>query len=219
MRGVQRIECDPRPRVVEMDMHNNVKADKAATIKRRINPPRLSMGFSNGQGGQLLGKSKEITTVLQISLPGNFPRGRRENISGLRIQTAAKGVNGFVKSMRRQMESQPECEALGDFHHRRRGGRQMSFYSSSRGSLINLPGHTVECFVRAFFGVRATTPLEQFHHFRLIFSYCLPARSQSGCSSASVLIKRLPGNDPSLLLGDRRAHRYFHSPCSTKAAQ
>jgi hypothetical protein len=97
--------------------------------------------------------------VFQISLPGNFPWGRQENIAGLRIQTAAKGVNGFVKSMRRKTESQPECEALGDFHHARRGGRQISFYSSGRGSLTNLSGHLVECLVRAFFGVRATTPL------------------------------------------------------------
>ena len=64
-------------------------------------PPQLSMGFPNGQVGQLLREVKGITTVLQMSLPGSFPRGRRENIAALRIQTAAKGVNGFVKSMRR----------------------------------------------------------------------------------------------------------------------
>jgi len=41
----------------------------------------------------------------------------------------------------------------------------MLFNSSSRGLLINLPGHTVECFVRAFFNLGATTLLEQFHQF------------------------------------------------------
>ena len=39
------MERNPRPPGVEMDMHNNIKSDKAATLKRRINPPRLSMGF------------------------------------------------------------------------------------------------------------------------------------------------------------------------------
>jgi len=213
------MEHNPRPFGVEMDMHNNIKADKAATIKRRINPPRLSMGFSNGQVGQLLRKSRGITTVLQISLPGSFPRGRRENIAGLRIQTAAKGVNGFVKSMRQLCESQPECEAPGVFHHARRGGCQISFNSSSRGSLINLPGHTVECFVRAFFSLGATTPLEKFHHFCLIFSYCLLARSLSGCSPASILSNASRVMTQPFLFGDRSAHRYFHSPCRTKAAQ
>jgi hypothetical protein len=95
------MERNPRPWGVEMDMYNNIKADKAATLKRRINPPRLSMGFSNGQVGQLLRKSWGITIVLQISLPGSLPWGRREDIAGLRIQTAVKCVNGFVKSMRR----------------------------------------------------------------------------------------------------------------------
>jgi hypothetical protein len=37
---------------------------------------------------------------LQISLCGNFPQGQRESIARLRIQTAAKGVNDFVKAMR-----------------------------------------------------------------------------------------------------------------------
>jgi hypothetical protein len=69
MRGIQRMERNPRSCVVEMDMYNNIKVDMAATIKRRINPPRLSMGFSNGRVGQLLRKSRGITTVLQISLP------------------------------------------------------------------------------------------------------------------------------------------------------
>jgi hypothetical protein len=112
-----------------MDMHNNIQADKAATIKRRINHPHLFMGFLNGQEDQLLRKSGGITTLLQISLPGSFPRGRRENIARLRIQIAAKGVNGFVKAMRRKTGSQPECESLRYFHRPRRSGRQMSFYS------------------------------------------------------------------------------------------
>jgi hypothetical protein len=113
-----------------MDMHNNIKAEKAATIKRRINPPHLSMGFPDGQADQLLRKSRGIRTVLQISLPGSFPRGRRESIAALRIQIAAKGVNGFVKAMRRKLESQPDCEARRDFLRARRDGCQMSFYSS-----------------------------------------------------------------------------------------
>jgi hypothetical protein len=58
-----------------MDTHSNIKVDKAAITKRRINPPHISMGFSNGQVGLLLRKSRGITTVLQISLPGSFPRG------------------------------------------------------------------------------------------------------------------------------------------------
>jgi hypothetical protein len=48
----------------------------------------------------------------------------------LRIQTAAQGVNVFVKTMRRQTESQLESEAQGNFHPKRRSDRQMSFYSS-----------------------------------------------------------------------------------------
>jgi hypothetical protein len=50
----------------------------------------------------------------------------------MRIQTAAKGVNGFAKTMRRQTESQPEREAQGNFHPERRNDRQMSFYSSGQ---------------------------------------------------------------------------------------
>jgi hypothetical protein len=129
-RGVLGIECNPRLWRVERGAQSNIKADKAATIKRRIYHPHLSMGFSNCQIDQLLRKSRGILTVLQISLPGSFPQGRRENIAGLRIQTAAKGVNGFVKVMRRQAESRPECEEQGDFHPARREGRQVSVYSS-----------------------------------------------------------------------------------------
>jgi hypothetical protein len=58
-----------------------------------------------------------------------FLAGPAENIARPRIQTAAMGVNRIVKAMRRQTESQPECKSQGDFHHERRGGRQMSFYS------------------------------------------------------------------------------------------
>jgi hypothetical protein len=65
--------------------------------------------------------------VLQISLFWSFPRGQREDIAWLRIQTAAKGVNGFVKAMRRQTESQPECETQGDFHPARREIRLIYF--------------------------------------------------------------------------------------------
>jgi|SRR5215470_340249 len=91
-----------------MDTHSNIKADRAATIKRRIYPPHLSMGFSNGQAGQLLRKSRGILIVLQISLPGSFPQGRREDIARLRIQIAAEGVNSFVKAMRWKTASRPE---------------------------------------------------------------------------------------------------------------
>jgi hypothetical protein len=43
MRGVRRIECNPRPCGVEIDVHSSIKADKAAIIKRRIYPPHLSL--------------------------------------------------------------------------------------------------------------------------------------------------------------------------------
>jgi hypothetical protein len=56
------------------------------------------MGFSKGQAGQLLRKSRGILTVLRISLLGSFPQGRRDIIAKLRIQTAAEGVNGFGKA-------------------------------------------------------------------------------------------------------------------------
>jgi hypothetical protein len=87
-----------------MDTHSNIKADRAAITKRCIYPPHQSMRFSNGQAGKLLRKSRGILTVLQFSLPGSFPQGRRENIAELRIQTADKGVNGFGKAIRRQTE-------------------------------------------------------------------------------------------------------------------
>jgi hypothetical protein len=76
--------------------HSNIKADKAAIIVGNIYHPHLCMGFSNGQAGQLLRKSRGISTVLRISLLGSFTRGRREAIARLRIQTAAEGVNGFI---------------------------------------------------------------------------------------------------------------------------
>src|SRR5262245_52599386 len=112
MRGVQRFECKPQPWGVEMGVHSNIKADRAAITRRRIYPPHLSIGFSNGHAGQLLRKSRGILTVLQLSLLGSFPQGRREDIAGLRIQIAAKGVNSFGKSMRRQTASQPESEQI-----------------------------------------------------------------------------------------------------------
>jgi hypothetical protein len=34
----------------------------------------------------------------------SVPQGRRDQISGLRIQIAVKGVNGFVKAMEWKME-------------------------------------------------------------------------------------------------------------------
>src|SRR5262249_5743492 len=113
MRGVQRIERNPRLWGVESGAYSNIKADKAATIKRRIYP--LCMGLSNGHGGQQLRKSRGILSVMQISSLGSFPRGRREDIAALRIQTAAKDVNGFGKAIRRQTESRQECETQGDF--------------------------------------------------------------------------------------------------------
>jgi hypothetical protein len=61
-----------------MGTHSDIKVDKAAIIVGSIYHPHLSMGFSNGQVGQLLRKSREILTALQISLLGSFPRGRRE---------------------------------------------------------------------------------------------------------------------------------------------
>jgi hypothetical protein len=57
-------------------------------------------------------------------LYSSVPQGRRENTAWLRIQTAAKGVNGFVKAMRRKTASRPECETQDDFHSARRGGCQ-----------------------------------------------------------------------------------------------
>jgi len=41
----------------ERGTHSNIEADRAAITRRRIYPPHLSMGFSNGQAGQLLRKS------------------------------------------------------------------------------------------------------------------------------------------------------------------
>src|SRR5262245_44727275 len=63
IRGVQRIEFNPRPCGVEMDTHCNIKTDKAAIIKRRIYPPNLSRG---------------ILIVLLISMFDSFPRGTWE---------------------------------------------------------------------------------------------------------------------------------------------
>jgi hypothetical protein len=68
MSVVQPIECNPQPCGVEMGVHSNIKADKAAITKRRIYPPHLSMEFSNGQAGQLLSTSRGILIVSQMSL-------------------------------------------------------------------------------------------------------------------------------------------------------
>jgi hypothetical protein len=102
-----------------MGANSNIKADKAAIPKRRIYSPHLPMEFSSGQAGKLLRKSRGILTVLQISLPESFPRGWREEIARWRIQTAVKGVNGFVKAMRWKKESQSKCKIHGDFHSAR----------------------------------------------------------------------------------------------------
>jgi hypothetical protein len=74
----------------------NIKADKAAITKRRIYPPHLSLGFSNGQVGQLLRKSRGMLTVCRFRCFGALPQGWREAIARVRIQTAAEGVNGFA---------------------------------------------------------------------------------------------------------------------------
>jgi hypothetical protein len=37
---------------------------------------------------------------LKVSICGRFPQGRRESMARLRVQTAAEGVNGFVKAIR-----------------------------------------------------------------------------------------------------------------------
>jgi hypothetical protein len=47
MREVQRIECNPRPCGVEIDMHSSIKADRAAIIKRRIYPPHISLKWDS----------------------------------------------------------------------------------------------------------------------------------------------------------------------------
>jgi hypothetical protein len=52
-----------------------------------------------------------------------FPTGPAGNIAKLRIQTAAKSVNGFGKAMHCKTESQPEWETQGDFHPARRDSR------------------------------------------------------------------------------------------------
>ena len=54
-----------------------------------------------------------------------FPAGAAGNVVAQRIQTAAKGVNGFVKEMRRKTDSQTECETEDDLHSARRDGRQI----------------------------------------------------------------------------------------------
>ena len=65
-----------------MDMHNNIKAEKAATIKLRINPPHLSMGFPNGQVGQLLRKSMGDYDCVANIVAWKFPMGSTGKYSG-----------------------------------------------------------------------------------------------------------------------------------------
>jgi hypothetical protein len=65
-------------------------------ISKRIRRQSLNDAFI-----LLIPLSRGILIVLPISLFEEFSaRGRRENITGLRIQTAAKGVNDFVIAMR-----------------------------------------------------------------------------------------------------------------------
>jgi hypothetical protein len=52
----------------------------------------------NGTFILLISLSGGILIVLQISLFESFPQGLRENTARTRVQTAAKGVNGFVKA-------------------------------------------------------------------------------------------------------------------------
>ena len=42
----------------------------------------------------------------------SVPQGRRDQIAGLRIQIAVKGVNGFVIAMKWKIESQSEYEHM-----------------------------------------------------------------------------------------------------------
>jgi hypothetical protein len=74
-----------------MHTHSNIKVDKAAIVKQRIYPPPLSQ-----EEFRLFCKSR---CILQISLIEGFPQGRREGVLAPRIQTAAQGVNDFVKAM------------------------------------------------------------------------------------------------------------------------
>jgi hypothetical protein len=87
MRGAQPIECNPQPWGFEKGAHSNIKADKAAIVKRRIYLPHTSL-------------KRDFLLFCQFRCLKSSPHGRRENIAGLRIQTAAKGVNDFVKAMR-----------------------------------------------------------------------------------------------------------------------
>src|SRR5262249_44057892 len=87
-------------------------------ISKRIRRQSLNSAFI-----LLISLSRGILIILEISLFEGFPQGVAGNYSELRIQTAAKGVNGFAKAIRRQTESQPECETQGGFHLARRDGR------------------------------------------------------------------------------------------------
>jgi hypothetical protein len=52
-----------------------------------------------------MGEIKGDFDRLQVSICGSFPQGRRESMARLRMQTAAEGVNGFVKAIRWKTES------------------------------------------------------------------------------------------------------------------
>jgi hypothetical protein len=73
--------------------------------------------------------------------------------------------------------------------------------------------------VSAFFGMDATSPLEEFHqlppNFLVLLAGPLDIRMQLGRHP----LKRFSVDDQPPLLGNHRAHRYFHSPWRTKAAQ
>jgi hypothetical protein len=79
----------------------------------------------------------------------------------LRIQTAAEGVNGFVKAIRWKTESKLECETHGDFHPACRDGRHPAPSDESMTSNRNFarqrdrkkPGEL--CGSRTFFGIAA----------------------------------------------------------------
>jgi len=60
--------------------------------KGRIQPPHLPRG---------------ILIILPVSLFERFPQGRRENVARLRIQMAAKGVNGYEIEGRRLILAPP----------------------------------------------------------------------------------------------------------------
>jgi hypothetical protein len=65
-----------------MGVHTNIKADMAVIIIRSIHPPHLSIGFSNGQAGQLLRKSMGDFDCVTNIAAWKFPTGPAGNIEG-----------------------------------------------------------------------------------------------------------------------------------------